>query len=461
MRLYSLNLVFFWIYFCCDITVNCYEIPQINLEKLQHGFRVSIPFEHGTSLVVFHVFINGQYSIMDLVTEKTNNSWIKEHPEEELYENDEVRVQVVAGHTHGLIFRSDNFKISKNSTIIYTPTTQEDIQAAIKTSETRANFKKLPLEKIFKPDDLIFEDNFESFDTSKWTHDIFMPSNFDGYLGDFTMYTDDEARIFIDNHTLRITPSLSERHGDVSFELPRCTSTPCAKDENANCFYKPTTDRHSGFPAPVISARISTKKTFSFTYGRIEVFAKLPLGAWLFPSVMLEPDNLNCDNRKQLRIAFATSDGLNFHFSAGAVKLVKQSAGEKNFTRISEMADISNIRPYSYHNFTMVWTSKRITLYMDSEKIGYIVNNGEYDEPYHIVLGVSAGGHLEFPDSPLKPWRDFSQDASFQFDNSFKDCCLTQGGPKCLDKNQEEKTCSKTWTPHATMAIKYVRVYAV
>lgn len=63
----------------------------------------------------------------------------------------------------------------------------------------------------------------------------------------------------------------------------RCTSTPCAKDENANCFYKPTTDRHSGFPAPVISARISTKKTFSFTYGRIEVFAKLPLGAWLFP----------------------------------------------------------------------------------------------------------------------------------------------------------------------------------
>lgn len=99
---------------------------------------------------------------------------------------------------------------------------------------------------------------------------------------------------------------------------------------------------------------------------------------------MLEPDNLNCDNRKQLRIAFATSDGLNFHFSAGAVKLVKQSAGEKNFTRISEMADISNIRPYSYHNFTMVWTSKRITLYMDSEKIGYIVNNGEYDEPVSI-----------------------------------------------------------------------------
>lgn len=36
---------------------------------------------------------------------------------------------------------------------------------------------------------------------------------------------------------------------------------------------------------PVISAKIHTKNTFSFKYGRIEVIAKLSEGDWIYPGI--------------------------------------------------------------------------------------------------------------------------------------------------------------------------------
>lgn len=34
---------------------------------------------------------------------------------------------------------------------------------------------------------------------------------------------------------------------------------------------------------PILSARLSTKNTFSFQYGKIEIRAKFPNGDWLYP----------------------------------------------------------------------------------------------------------------------------------------------------------------------------------
>lgn len=38
---------------------------------------------------------------------------------------------------------------------------------------------------------------------------------------------------------------------------------------------------------PIQSARISTKETFNFKYGKVEVKAKLPKGKWLWPAVWM------------------------------------------------------------------------------------------------------------------------------------------------------------------------------
>ena len=40
---------------------------------------------------------------------------------------------------------------------------------------------------------------------------------------------------------------------------------------------------------PVSSARIRTAQSFAFTYGRVEVDAKLPEGDWLWPAIWMLP----------------------------------------------------------------------------------------------------------------------------------------------------------------------------
>ena len=42
---------------------------------------------------------------------------------------------------------------------------------------------------------------------------------------------------------------------------------------------------------PAISARLRTKGTFSFTYGRVEVRARIPLADWQWPAIWLLPEN--------------------------------------------------------------------------------------------------------------------------------------------------------------------------
>lgn len=44
---------------------------------------------------------------------------------------------------------------------------------------------------------------------------------------------------------------------------------------------------------PVKTARIGSRESFSFKYGRVEVRAKLPSGDWLWPAIwFLSKDNV-------------------------------------------------------------------------------------------------------------------------------------------------------------------------
>lgn len=238
------------------------------------------------------------------------------------------------------------------------------------------------------------------------------------------------------------------------------------------------------FPPPVDSAKINTANVFSFTYGRIEVSAKLPEGDWLIPYIMLQPDQPNCSIRKQLRIAYATAKDLEKSRIRGGPVILYAAPNPTRpkvnfFERTSHMVFQTGVKPNEYHNYTMVWTSKQIAMYVDGKKYGCIPNNGEYTESYHIVLGVSAGGHLEYKHITSKPWINGVNSAVKQFQESFTECCARFGAEgectdeKCLRKKkgkkyctQEEmyyvkKICSKPWGLHAPMEINYVRVYAV
>ncbi|XP_054086301.1 uncharacterized protein LOC128921828 [Zeugodacus cucurbitae] len=131
------------------------------------------------------------------------------------------------------------------------------------------------------------------------------------------------------------------------------------------------------------------------------------------------------------------------------------------FTRNSDMATNRNFDVAGFHNFTMVWTSNGVSSYIDGKQYGIAMNNGEYAEPYHIVLSVGAGGNLEFEDAISKPWRNGDIAAFALFHRSFQGCCARQSYRKSCVENKKERTCSREWGPRATMVVKSVRVYAI
>lgn len=149
---------------------------------------------------------------------------------------------------------------------------------------------------------LIFEEYFSRLDKRKWQPEvtfwgggvriIFFWNNFNCSSieniffffkknGEFEWYSVDDENSFANDGKLYIKPTLTEDkigrdkllHGYI--KLQNCT------DQNEeNC------ERQAGGDIiinPIRSARLITKESFSFKYGRAEVTAKIPTGDWLWP----------------------------------------------------------------------------------------------------------------------------------------------------------------------------------
>ncbi|XP_053953907.1 gram-negative bacteria-binding protein 2-like isoform X1 [Anastrepha ludens] len=492
-----------WLSCLSDLTVMCYKIPEVKLEVLQNGFRVSIPHEAGITSVIYNIEINEQCPLIyDLITAQRGNFWISEQNAKKLYVNDEIKINVVVQHNDGIFARTDIIDILQNFQLTFKTVKNGDqpvdacdfdawnenaanVDNIDKRSITKVTLKNQQSSKSYEPNKLIFEENFNTLDNSIWSYDLYMHSNAIGDRSEeFTMFTNHEDHISVQNGSLLITPSISTRRQNETFDITGCNAPACYKNRTETCIYKKQKRRFYMYPPPVDSAKINTANAFSFTYGRIEVSAKLPEGDWLIPYIMLQPDQLNCNMRKQLRIAYATSKDLEkFRIRGGPVIVYGVPNPTKPtvhiFERTSHMSFQTGVNPNEYHNYTMVWTSNQIAMFVDGKKYGCIANNGEYTERYHIVLGVSAGGHLEYTQTTSQPWSNGRDSAVQQFHESFTQCCSRhvrdgvctqevckrkQKGKKyCTEeeKSYVKRICSKPWGPQATMAINYVRVYAV
>lgn len=97
----------------------------------------------------------------------------------------------------------------------------------------------------------------------------------------------DDENSFAKDGKLYIKPTLAaDKIGIEAVESGYVHLDDCTVSNKANC------ERQAGgniIINPVRSARLTTSKSFSFKYGRVEVIAKLPVGDWLWPAVWLLP----------------------------------------------------------------------------------------------------------------------------------------------------------------------------
>lgn len=336
------------------------------------------------------------------------------------------------------------------------------------------------------PGDVIFEDNFDSFDLAKWQHEITLAG---GGNWEFQYYTNDRRNSYVEDGNLHIKPTfLSDETGEeflYSGTLDVNGGSPADACTNPQFYGCIRTGTPTNALNPIKSARIRTTESFSFRYGSVEVRAKLPAGDWLWPAIWLLPrynsyggwpssgeiDLLESRGNKNLFDSAGENIGCEqasstLHWGPTvALNQWSRTHFEKN-----NGAGYEN----DFHIYKVVWSSNGFVFYIDNENIGTITppdggfwelgefeNSGvpniwkagskmaPFDQQFYLIINLAVGGTNFFPDNSVnpggKPWVNTSPTAITDF---------WQG------REQWESTWN-LGTNDSHLIVDYIKVYAV
>jgi beta-glucanase (GH16 family) len=157
------------------------------------------------------------------------------------------------------------------------------------------------------------------------------------------------------------------------------------------------------------TAQITSKDKYSFTYGYVEIRARLPLGKGTWPAFFLLPQQQNYgthlwpDNGEIGIIEHAPTYGLHRLVSRIFTKNTQLRHGhylipEQELTAINE-----------WHTYGLLWNQKGLYGYIDDQLVGQFLNN-EYEweswpfnQPFYIVidLGIQISGAIDHRETQL------------------------------------------------------------
>lgn len=330
---------------------------------------------------------------------------------------------------------------------------------------------------------LIFEDNFDNLDQSKWQHEITMTG---GGNYEFQWYLNHRDNSFTKNGNLHIKPRLtSDYFGEAFLTSGRVVIPPkeCTNADNYGC------DRQgnaNNIISPIRSARLRTLNSFSFKYGTLEVRAKLPAGDWLWPAIWLLPS-------RSVYGTWPASGEIDLMESRGNRRLFagNTNVGTEQFgstLHFGPRPDVngwqtahyeSNSKPpYSdgFHTYKLHWTQNFLDFSVDNRVIGRVdagdgfwkrgnfQNSGlanpwakgatklaPFDQEFHLLINLAVGGTNYFDDSfrnegAAKPWSNKSPTAARDF---------------WRGKNGWLPTWNYNRNDEANLQVDYVRVWAL
>ncbi|MBZ9630865.1 family 16 glycosylhydrolase [Salegentibacter sp. LM13S] len=162
------------------------------------------------------------------------------------------------------------------------------------------------------------------------------------------------------------------------------------KVENGNLVITAKREAESGFD--FTSARITTKDKFEFTFGRVEVRAKLPAGGGTWPAIWMlgagwpeetwpgvgEMDIMEFVGNDPDRI----SSALHFPGNSGGNAIVGDT----------EVSDVTS----EFHVYEVEWTAEKITFLMDGEPHLEFDNDDStpFQDDFYLLLNIAMGGTL-------------------------------------------------------------------
>ncbi|GJJ06074.1 hypothetical protein Clacol_000263 [Clathrus columnatus] len=314
---------------------------------------------------------------------------------------------------------------------------------------------------------LVMDDNFDSLDTSTWLQEVKL-NGLEDSQKEFQWFTSNSNNSFVQDGKLYIVPTLTSDvigreavFNGFKLSLQGCTapnSTDCSAVSN---------NGSSTVINPVQSAALSTRKSVSIQYGKVEVTAKMPQGDWLWPAISMFPVENSYGSwplSGEIDIAMSRGNGMNYpaqgnNFVSSALTwgpTTTLNSWFKTFGWIEQRrASFAN----QYRTYTLEWNQDFMQVafslsrfYIDKRTIsGFQIsfqkkslleqgnfpsvitdgvneialpnpwkgrgNNAPFDQPFYLVLSVGVGGQSGwFPDGKgNKPWFDQSATAMHDF----------------------------------------------
>ena len=140
------------------------------------------------------------------------------------------------------------------------------------------------------------------------------------------------------------------------------------------------------------SARILSKNKFEFTYGKVEVKAKLPAGIGTWPAIWMLGSNNNTAGWPacgEIDIMEHRGNELNKIF--GTLHYPERSGGnaDGNTTLITGATT-------EFHIYTLDWTASSIKIFVDNQLYHIVVNSASvpFNHNFFLIMNLAIGGNF-------------------------------------------------------------------
>lgn len=225
-------------------------------------------------------------------------------------------------------------------------------------------------------EDLVWADEFDYsgvVDASKWFHQTQLPASGSWFNGEQQHYTNRIENSFVENGFLNIV-AIKESFTD------------------------------QGETKQYTSARLNSK--FAFTYGRVDVRAKLPEGDGTWPAIWTLGKNINETGAYWQTQGFGTTNWP----ACGEIDIMEHGLGPVNHvssaihtpssfgSTINYQSFILNDVANDFHVYSMNWSPNQITFLIDG--VGFYTYNPAikdastwpFDEDQYLLLNIAMGG---------------------------------------------------------------------
>ncbi|PIF33695.1 glycosyl hydrolase family 16 [Flavobacterium sp. 9] len=222
-------------------------------------------------------------------------------------------------------------------------------------------FTTTPPNQTPDPDftNLVFSDEFNTDgapDATKWVYDLGTGTNGWGN-NEKQNYTNSATNVIVQGGNLKITAK-KEASGGADYS----------------------------------SARLKTDGKFSFTYGKLEIKAKLPTGAGTWPALWMLGQNYATKPWPACgEIDMMEHVGNNQNVILSTLHYPGHSGGQGN-TGSKTIANVST----EFHVYKTIWTASSVKTFVDDTMIHSVPNDGSlpFNSDFFLILNVAMGGNL-------------------------------------------------------------------